>query len=468
MKTRIFIVFFVVSFLTPAWAQSDGVVTADQVAVHEKPNAKSEILVTLDKGKHVTVLSKKPGWLQVKAQLDPAFSLSGWVSDRHIKWKGRIDGPVKTPAPALSKRPPSLPRGQARAAQAAPSARAPAPGSAELDRFFALAQPTPTPIRTAAPPEAQRTSVPAAIRATPTAPVYAAPAVPKREAPVLTVEPQPALEPEAKPEVSESPSYALFSNWSASLGTGFLLHSYDLTNRSGNVGTVLSYTLPGIGVKASLSHWFWTGLQERLRAGTALSFQYGYYRFSTDIKNASGTTTSSESSDGSSYDGIVRFPFEYRVGSLTHPVVLGANMAFEYLRFNLHDVQGNSGPMLLYVNQTVMSLLGGAEVRSSIPGVAELEAAAGVDLLFLNWVSEKPGNATGTDPKGSLGFVPHVEATWTPNERHHLSAGYQLRLQHYRFSGTASRVGTGNVQDGQATMTSHDVFLRYDYFFGRL
>ncbi len=429
LKTPVFIFLAIASAWTPVWAQS-GVVTADQVAVRDQPNARAEILVTLDKGKRVIVLTKKPGWLQVRVSLDKTFSLNGWVLEKFVKWKIPETGAVKPPA----RRAPKIPQVQTETVASSSPVFTPIPAPEEPNKPLFPAQPSPPPVVTVKPGR----------------PAWSPPIPAEKEG----------------VEEDETALNLLFSRGGVSLGAGFLRHTYELKNRSGSVGPLFSYVLPGIGVDAATTYWYWSGLRERLRTGAQVTFEYGYYRFSTDLQTSGSTTTSSVNSSGSSYDGTVRFPVEYRVGALTHPVVLRTNLGFEYLSFNLDDVQGADGPLRLYVDQTVLSLLWGADARFEIPGVPKLQAGVGLDLLFLNWVWEKPRDTTGTDPKGSLGFVPHVEVTWMPSERHHLSVGYKLRIQNYRFSGTASRVGTNNVHDGEADMTSHNIFARYDYVFG--
>ena len=162
---------------------------------------------------------------------------------------------------------------------------------------------------------------------------------------------------------------------------------------------------------------------------------------------------------------LLKLPLEYRFQPVSRSFAVGLDVGFQYYRFNGDDIQDNSGNLNLYVDQTNMAILGGGYAKLMIPGVKQLMATVGVDVLGLSFVSEGPSNTTGTDPKGKLGFMPALQASWVPSERHHFDAGYHLRLQKFDFSGTGSRVGTSNVTDGNVESAVHFVFLKYNFLF---
>jgi uncharacterized protein YgiM (DUF1202 family) len=429
LRHAVLIALLLLAFSAPAAAKSPGVVTGRNVAVHEGPAAKSPILVTLDKGKALTVLAKRPGWLQVKVQLDKTFSFTGWVPEKFVKWKEGSAAEKPVIAPRITPKQPPL--------RIVPP-QAPMPIVAPVSR--------PSPVPTAAPPpDLDRFFAPAPVQPAPTA--------------IPTPIPTPAFT-MVEEEPSEGP---VVPRLNLSLGAGFVFYQYKLTTGG---ATLFSYNLPGVGLDAGAVYWFWNPPGGRFRSGAGGSFQYGLYRYSTDVKDNSGTTVSNASAKGTSYDAILRIPLEASFGSPSRPVVLGVNAGLEYLRFALGDVSGTTGPLSLYVGQSSLTVLAGADVRFLIPGTKSLQASAGADLLAIGWVKEDPRDASGGSPKEKLGYVPRAEFTWIPMERHHLGLGYKLRLQNYSFSGTASRVGTNNVVDGRATTALHDVFLRYEYLFG--
>jgi hypothetical protein len=404
-------------------AQSSGTVLAN-ASVYEQPNPKSEVLVDLTKGKTVSVFEQRGGWVKVKVQLDKAFSFTGWMSAKKVQWKGSVQAarPVPTAVPRTAQ-------------QMRPAPAPTAVPRSDLDQFFAPAG--------SAPPPTSATEFPseASVRST---------SNPSTKSSVFSNDPRAA-------------EFAFHDKARVNASLGYLLYHYKLSNTGAAAASLFSYNLPGLGVTVSSDYWFSEKMDGKLRIGGSLGLQYGLYRFSTKLADSEGIAFNTVSSSASSLDAILKMPMEYRFGKDSY--VVGGNIGVEYLKFMANDVRSDAGPINLYVSQTTMTALAGVYGKVPFHLYTPLMVSAGVDALVFSFVSESPGDQTGTSPKGKIGFAPSLVFTWTPWENHHMDLGYRMRYQKFSFSGVGSRVGTSNVSGGTVESAIHETFVGYNYYF---
>jgi outer membrane protein assembly factor BamD (BamD/ComL family) len=80
--TRYFITFLLLA--TSAFAATERGVTIKDTIVYISPDAKSDKLATLDRGREVALLEKSNEWMHVLASITGSRDVTGWVRDRGI------------------------------------------------------------------------------------------------------------------------------------------------------------------------------------------------------------------------------------------------------------------------------------------------------------------------------------------------------------------------------------------------
>ncbi|HLG19318.1 MAG TPA: SH3 domain-containing protein [Bdellovibrionota bacterium] len=437
-----------------AFGQTKGTVNGNNVAVRSDPNTKSEILITLEKGKAVTVIEQRGGWLRIKVALDAAFTFDGWVSAKLITWKkpaaasvvaSKKAAPAKTPVASVTTPAPVSPR--INPTPSVPSASpptAPAGGApTPLDQFFESSGSVPPPATTNSPSATANKTF---------AQIPSDAEGPGRPANF------------ERPPTRQDFLTPLGDRASAAIRVGYLLYHYKLQNGGATPSELFAYNLPGFGVDVDLRYWFWNMPDEKFRIGGSLFYQHGFYRHTTNLQDSSGATFQSPSTSSSTDNMWGKVLTEYRFNPQKSLNSVGLAAGFQYFKFSGDDVNNDTGPINLYVSQKTMSVTTGVEGHIEIPRTKNLVANLGFDLFILNFVSEDPSDATGTDPSANIGYGPSVGLAWLPTYRHRIGAGYQLRLQKYEFTGAGTRVGNA-VTDGSADTAAHNFFLAYDYHF---
>ncbi|MFH1017998.1 MAG: SH3 domain-containing protein [Pseudomonadota bacterium] len=404
------------SWTSASWAQGRGVVVGKTVSVYEQPDGKSEVLIKLKKGSKVTVLAEREGWVQLKVSLPKGFTFTGWGDRRLFKYT--------LPKAATAKQRKTMP-GTSAAGSAAPARRVVPP-----PRTQAPLQPVPLTVVTPQP--------------TP-APVFR--------------EPQPTA------SFTEEGGFGGISDrLSLTVGVGYSLYGYRINTAGAAPAKVFSYNLQGFGFHAGAKYWIWQDSTGKMRTGPDVQYEFGLYNL-TKLQVTTGTETLNVTSDNSTHDIVFRVPFEYRFKPARQASKVGAYLGYEYFRFSANDAKDNNGNEInLFVGQTTQSVLGGAYGTFMFPDNF-LGLTAGSDLLFLNFVKERPSGASGTDPSGNLGFTPYASFFWTPAEKHQLDVGYKLRWQNFSFKGAGSRIIANNVTDGTVSTRVHDIFLKYTALF---
>lgn len=246
-------------------------------------------------------------------------------------------------------------------------------------------------------------------------------------------------------------------------GSGFLMYVYELNTGGASPGEVFSYNLSGVGINFAADYKFFQGFNDRLLASANLFYQHGFFIFDTALKDTSGSTFDTRSSKSATDEIVFKVVGKYRLSSRKKSLYLGSSLGYQFFRFNGDDVVDGSGNNInLFVDQTTQSVPIGVFGGYSFGGT---EISAGCDVLLLNSTSESPSGASGTDPKGQLGFSPYTNVNFGVIGHHYLNLGYRLRFQKYSFSGTASRVNANNLTDGSASTILHQLLATYEYRF---
>ncbi len=401
-----------------------GIIKSKHVSVMAEPDLKAEVLIHLDQGKRVKVLKQKGNWVQIHVVLDPSFSFDGWVGEAFVSFKKDSTMIRQVPVTNLPSSPsPDSSQGKS---------------TSELDQFFETAN------------------------GSQDKPSIRGPSL----SPTATSSQGRAKSNETlrrRPLKGETFLDSLADRVTLKLSTGYLLYHYQLNTGGSSPGEVFAYNLPGMGLRFNMEYWFWERLNEKFRLGSSLSYQHGFYQFQTNLRDSSGAKFSDQASKSSSYDVILKFLSEYRFSSTTKGAAIGASLGIEYFQFSGDDLRSDTGPVQLYVSQRIISLLGGLNGRLPLVG-DDFMGVMHFDVLALNFVKEDPSNATGSSPKGKIGFVPSLSLVWAPSEHHQLSTGYQIRLQKFQFKGNGVRVGNP-ITDGNANVASHYFSLEYGYLF---
>ena len=448
-------------FSTPGFAQTTGTILKPDVNVRAKPSTRGNILIQVAKGEKVKIVGEKGSWYKVKVQLDPTFSVDGWifkslVQTKGLKKKKRARKATRKKKSTVKPKSKPKPKPKAVAVQKPVVKSKPKPRivqkkaeDSELDAFFEAPKATPTPT-----PQPTPTPVP-------------------RKNPVVATrpKPKPAERPDPSSSVQQfevSPSRSFNQtrdHFSVAAMPMYESFQYTLNNGPTNPGKLFSYRLPGISIALHADYWFYKFMEDRFRIGADFMYAHTFYFANTELQNSPGNTFETVKTKGSSDTIHPRFLARYDMGKRSFMKHIGASLGFRYYNFSADDVQSNSGALGLFVSQRMTSFTTGLFARFGAPSSDRYYLDVGSDILFLNSVKESPADTSGTSPKGKMGLNPYINFGWQLMKGHFVELGYRMLIQKFEFTGSGSRVGTANVTDGRADTLTHQVVAGYRYTF---
>ncbi|MFH1262221.1 MAG: hypothetical protein V1495_02085 [Pseudomonadota bacterium] len=408
-RTSIFALAVSLSFLLPNLARAQAIAIANDngVMVFAEAKSSADVLVTLSKGKKISVTGQRGEFYQVKIQLPDGFVLDGFTP---VHMLTIVSGYVAPPVQA-EPRPSSAP------AWAAPESNYPSP-SRSAPR----------------PPPPSRSSG--------------------------------SSSSDSYDDSSSSSSDfgELKDRFRLRAGPGILIYSYKFLTAGAKPGQLFTYNLSGLAANIEFTGWVFEGSDRTFRIGLTGGYEHAFFRTKTNVSSASASgnsKTAANSIDDMSGGLVLEYRFEPQPNSLT----VGVKGGYRWFKFTGDDLTDAAGKRLnIYVSQTVSSILGGPYVVIPLDKGKSFLASLGIDLLLKNTVKESPAGTSGATPKGKFGYVPSLFLTYGFSARHWADLGYRMYVQNFSYSGLASRA-SNNVTDGTAKTLLHEFRLSYEYRF---